>query len=151
MKIRTTLVLASLGLLLVAGGPAIERAAADHCATLVATLSGPAINGVTPSGRADWRGNLACNLGLELKVEVRDVNLPDGTILTFESCVDPNTGLFPFRHNFTLKGRAGSFQLKRADGDSVPRCDRDTGIRILNGGTTILSGVWCAPVVRRCD
>jgi hypothetical protein len=43
-------------------------------------LSGPAIDGVVPSGKAVLNQP---SLPGELKVDIRDVNLPDGTVCTF--------------------------------------------------------------------
>src|SRR5918997_5954276 len=44
-----------------------------------APLSGPAINGVTPEGRARYELEFGRR---EFEVEVRDVNLPQGTVLS---------------------------------------------------------------------
>jgi hypothetical protein len=145
---RLLLAVALVAALLTIAFPGGE-AAADHCSRLLTTLSGPAIVGVVPSGRGEWRGNDLCNLGLELRVEIANVNRPDGTVVTLATCVDPATGRL-FQRDLTLSRGAASLELRRSDGEDVPRCDRDSPVRVLQAGATILSGVWCAPTVRRC-
>ena len=66
MRLRRTSTLAVVAFSLVAASPATPEAEASHCSTLQANLSGPAIAGEAPTGRADWRGTPACT-GVELK------------------------------------------------------------------------------------
>jgi hypothetical protein len=121
----------------------IPEAAADHCSRGEGTLSGPAINGKVPSGRVRWQGNSFCQ-PLELEVEVKDVNLPDGTILSVDACArsTPSNIVGSFR----LRGGAGKLLLSKLDGDTsnddVPFCDMRFGdaIKVLQGSTVIVSG-----------
>lgn len=63
----------------------VSEVSADHCSRGQGTLSGPAINGVVPTGKVEWKGNSFCQ-PLEMKVEVSKVNLPDGTVLSVDAC-----------------------------------------------------------------
>jgi hypothetical protein len=121
----------------------IPEAAADHCSRGEGTLSGPAINGKVPSGKVRWQGNDFCQ-PLEMQVEVKDVNLPDGTILSVDACArsTPSNIVGSFR----LRGGAGKLLLSKLDGDtsndSVPFCDMRFGdaVKVLQGSTVIVSG-----------
>ena len=118
-------------------GAGASTAPASHCSTLKATLTGPPLNGVTPRGRADWKGTPACT-GIELKAEVRDVNLPDGTLATLETC-----GLSMTR---TISSREVRFELK-----TTAICTVGSPIDVRVGTTTVASGTWCNPLFARCD
>jgi hypothetical protein len=121
----------------------IPEAAADHCSRGEGTLSGPGINGKVPSGRVRWQGNSFCQ-PLELEVEVKDVNLPDGTILSVDACArsTPSNIVGSLR----LRGGAGKLLLSKLDGDTsndnVPFCDMRFGdaVKVLQGSTVIISG-----------
>jgi len=96
------------------------------------TLSGPAINGVVPTGTATVdQSRLPAN-PLTLDVQVSNVNLPDGTVL---SVVLTDCGTAPVG---TIKLNRGQGQLKT----KVPGCQvgRQSAIYVNNGSTTILSG-----------
>jgi hypothetical protein len=101
-------------------------------AHLNTTLSGPAINGVVPTGSAtiDQSGYPAKPLTLD--VQVSSVNLPDGTVL---SVVVTDCGTAPVG---TLKLSHEQGQLKT----KVPGCQvgRQSAIYVNDGSTTILSG-----------
>jgi hypothetical protein len=119
------------------------QAAADHCSRGAGTLSGAAINGRTPSGRVEWQGNAICQ-PLEFRVEVRDVNLPDGTILDVDAC--PRGVPSNVVGSISLNGGSGRLQLSKLDGDptndNVPFCDMRFGdsVKVLRGSTVIVSG-----------
>jgi hypothetical protein len=146
MKIlkRGITLVASLSLLLMwssfAGAP---DALADHCSRGEGTLSGPAISGKVPGGKVKWQGNAFCQ-PLEFQVEVNNVNLPDGTILSVDACArgTPSNVV----GSITLRGGAGKLQLSKLDGntsnDNVPFCDMRFGdaVNVLRGSTIILSG-----------
>ena len=121
----------------------IRFAAADHCSRGEGTLSGPAINGKVPSGKVRWQGNAFCQ-PLEFDVEVKDVNLPDGTILAVDACARgvPSNIV----GSISLRGGSGKLSLSKLDGnstnDNVPFCDMRFGdpVKVLRESTTILSG-----------
>jgi hypothetical protein len=121
----------------------IRYAAADHCSRGAGTLSGPAINGKVPSGKARWQGNAFCQ-PLELEVEVKDVNLPDGTVLSVDACARGTPSNIV--GSISLRGGSGQLQLSKLDGstsnDKVPFCDMRFGdpVKVLRAGTVILSG-----------
>jgi hypothetical protein len=121
----------------------VPNAAADHCSRGEGTLSGPAIGGKVPSGRARWQGNSFCQ-PLQFEVEVRDVNLPDGTVLSVDAC--PSGTASNIVGSIRLRGGAGKLFLSKLDGDAnndnVPFCDMRFGdpVKVLRGTTVILSG-----------
>jgi hypothetical protein len=141
---RSLVVLASLALFF--GWANVQNtphAAADHCSRGEGTLSGPAINGKVPSGKVRWQGNAFCQ-PLEFQVEVKDVNLPDGTVLDVDAC--PSGTVFNVVGSFTLRGGSGKLFLSKLDGDpsndNVPFCDMRFGdpVKVLRGTTVVLSG-----------
>jgi hypothetical protein len=99
---------------------------------LATTLSGPAINGVVPTGNATVDQSKLPTTPLTLDVQVSSVNLPDGTIL---SVVLTDCGTAPVG---TIKLTHQQGQLKT----KVPGCQvgRTSAIYVNNGTTTILSG-----------
>lgn len=119
------------------------QAAADHCSRGEGTLSGAAINGRTPSGRVSWQGNSFCQ-PLQMQVEVKDVNLPDGTVLPVDACArgTPSNIVGSIR----LSGGSGKLFLSKLDGDpnndNVPFCDMRFGdaVKVLRDGTVVVSG-----------
>jgi hypothetical protein len=133
-------VLALLGLL---ASDRVPVAFADHCSRGQGTLSGPAINGVAPTGKAEWQGNAFCQ-PLEFRVEVSKVNLPDGTTLAVDAC--GSAGSQNIVGTITLRGGSGKLQLSKLDGnpanDNVPFCDMRFGgtVRVLRGDTAVVSG-----------
>lgn len=118
-------------------------AAADHCSRGEGTLSGPAIDGKVPSGRVRWQGNSFCQ-PLEFEVEVKDVNLPDGTILAVDACARATPSNIV--GSFQVRGGAGKLLLSKLDGDTgndnVPFCDMRFGdaVKVLRDSTIIVSG-----------
>lgn len=144
VKSRLLVGLASFALLAVwAIFASIPEAAADHCSRGEGTLSGPAIAGEVPSGKIKWQGTAFCN-PLEFQVEVQNVNLADGSVLTVDACARSTpTNIVG---SITLRGGSGSLRLSKLDGDptndNVPFCDMRTGdaVRVLQGTTVILAG-----------
>jgi hypothetical protein len=118
-------------------------AGADHCSRGEGTLTGPALNGKVPSGKALWQGNSFCQ-PLEFQVEVKDVNLPDGTALAVDAC--PRGTTSNIVGSITLRGGAGKLRLSKLDGDptndNVPFCDMRFGdsVKVLRGSTIVVSG-----------
>src|ERR1700730_11465232 len=76
-------------------------------------LSGPAIGGKVPEGNAEFRSEAAKNRS-RIKVEVENVNLPSGTILTV---VLNGTTLGSITLGVT---GFGELELDTQDGDVVP-------------------------------
>jgi hypothetical protein len=72
-------------------------------------LTGPAIGGITPEGDAKVDQSRLPSVPPRLEVRVKNVNLPDGTVLfvglgcEYHSCVD-----YRKAGTFTLSGRQGS-------------------------------------------
>ncbi|HEY0404254.1 MAG TPA: Calx-beta domain-containing protein [Pyrinomonadaceae bacterium] len=101
-----------------------------------APLSGPAIGGITPTGRAKFElENEDSGLTRKLEIKVRDVNLPAGTV--FNVLVDGATvGQLTLR----TSGR-GEIELF---GSSVPATQAGTTVEVRQGNMPILSGVFPA-------
>ena len=102
-------------------------------------LAGAAINGKTPEGQADFRMEASRNRS-RLNVEVENVNLPAGTVLTVVITLNgtPTTvGMI------TLNAfGAGELELNSQDGDTVPVVASGDTIAVKNGAMTILTGVF---------
>jgi hypothetical protein len=141
-RIKRLLVLVPVSLALV-GLHGTPEAAADHCSRGEGTLTGPAINGKVPSGKARWQGNDFCQ-PLQFEVEVKDVNLPDGTVLDVDAC--PSGTASNVVGRITLRGGSGKLLLSKLDGDpnndNVPFCDMRFGgpVKVLRGSTVIVEG-----------
>jgi hypothetical protein len=140
---RLLVVIVSLALMEIWSHYHITEVAADHCSRGQGTLSGSAINGVLPTGRAEWLGNAFCQ-PLEMRVEVSKVNLPDGTILSVDAC---GTGGNPnIVGSIRLQGGSGKMQLSKLDGDptndNVPFCDMRFGgiVKVFRESTIVVSG-----------
>ena len=99
-------------------------AAAQNALKLEWVLSGPAIGGVTPSGKAVLNQP---SLPGQLQCEVKNVNLPDGTVLTM-SLGGYNAG--------TLTLRRGEAKMSAL----IPFQFRNGAVEILLGGTAIMTG-----------
>lgn len=87
-------------------------------------LSGPAIGGVTPSGKAVLDQP---SLPGKLRCEVKNVNLPDGTVLSV------SLGGY-IAGNLTLAQHSGKMEAQ------VPFQFRNGAVEVLLGSTAILSG-----------
>jgi hypothetical protein len=98
-------------------------------------LTGGAISGLTPSGRADYRA--AAQGRADFSVEVQDVNLPAGT--TLDVTVDGAAA-----GTITVSAapiRGGELDLNTQDGDVVPAVKAGSVVVVSNAGAAILSGV----------
>jgi hypothetical protein len=118
---RSAVLLASTIALMTLG---VWAAADQNALKLEWVLSGPAIGGIIPSGKAvldqpSLPGTLRC--------EVKNVNLPDGTILSV------SLGGY-IAGNLTLTQGAGKMEAK------IPFQFRNGAVEILQGSTAILSG-----------
>ena len=105
---------------------------------LRARLTGPAISGKTPEGQADFRSDDKGRT--RLNVEVEDVNLPAGTMLTV-SLTHGGTTASIGSIKLSALG-AGELELNSQDGDVVPAVQTGDTITVSNGGTAILVGVF---------
>ena len=123
--------LATLAVL--AAAPAL---AGDDEIIINAGLSGPAINGQTPVGKAEFRQRPGNDLRLE--VEVQDVNLPAGTVLNVFVGGQQISGVI------TLNGfRAGEVELETGRGQAVPAVTNGTPVAVRNqSGANIVTGVF---------
>lgn len=145
---RALMVVVSVALIVGWNVYTMPEAAADHCSRGEGTLSGPAINGRVPSGKVVWQGNSFCQ-PLQMQVEVNNVNLPDGTVLTVDACArgTPSNVVGSIR----LSGGGGKLMLSKLDGntsnDNVPFCDMRFGdaVKVLRSGTIIVSGCVSNP------
>jgi hypothetical protein len=140
---RLLVFLVSLALFVAWANHRMPEAAADHCSRGEGTLTGPAINGKVPSGKVRWQGNAFCQ-PLEFQVEVKDVNLADGTILDVDACARSTPSNVV--GSITLRGGSGKLLLSKLDGDpsndNVPFCDMRFGdaVKVLRGSTVIVAG-----------
>jgi len=98
-------------------------------------LTGGAINGVVPSGNARFRSRTGSS---NFSVEVEDVNLPNGTVLT----VTLNRGgaILP-AGSLTLTARFGEIDVNTKDGDVVPQAQSGDIVVVSGGGDPLLTGV----------
>ena len=134
--IRIQAVLAA-ALVLLAVSPAVR---ADHGGKdgvqetrLRARLTGPALQKVTPDGRADVRSETGRT---RLQVEVEQVNLPAGTVLTV-SIQNVQVG------TITLSATGfGELELDSQKGDTVPVVNSGDVISVSNGTAAILVGAF---------
>ena len=100
-------------------------------------LAGAAIQGKTPEGNAEFR---VCRGRTEFKVEVENVNLAAGTILTVSV---QHSGVTTSVGQITLSALGfGELDLQSQDGDTVPAVQKGDMVIVSNGGTAILSGVF---------
>ena len=101
-------------------------------------LAGGPIQGKTPEGNADFRVDTARNRS-RLNVEVENVNLPAGTVLTVT--LQRGATMTPLG---TIKLDAfgfGELELNSQDGDAVPAVQAGDMVLVAHGGT-ILAGVF---------
>lgn len=99
-------------------------------------LAGGAINGVTPSGSARFRSRGA---SANFSVEVEDVALADGTVLTV-TLMRGTTALPAGTLTLTLRG--GEIDVNTNDGDAVPQAQSGDVVVVADGaGKALLSGV----------
>ena len=93
------------------------------------TLTGPAINGVVPEGQAlADQSKFLSGASTTLTVQVKKVNLPDGTILNVSLDFSPVGTITLSRQEGTLVTSLGHFAVSFDQ------------VRVRNGATTILSG-----------
>ncbi len=97
--------------------------------TLQETLSGPAINGVVPEGQAlADESQFASGGSTILTVQVKKVNLPDGTVLGVTLDFTPIGTITLNQGEGTLTANLGHFAVSNDE------------VRVNNGATNILIG-----------
>ncbi len=127
--------IALITVVLVWTAAAVVRAApvtAGGCGTTVKeTLSGPAINGVVPEGeaRAD-ESRFLCGGDTILTVQVKKVNLPDGTVLGVTLDFQSIGTITLSRGEGTLSVNLGHFAVSNDE------------VAVYNGTTQILIGSY---------
>lgn len=109
--------------------PADGRFTSGCSQTATASLTGAPVNGQTPSGDAKATATGDCtNFTTTLTVSVKDLNLPDGTVLTVTDAFTPVGTL-------TLSSGKGSMSTNL--GHFFPAGDT---IRVVDATTTYLAG-----------
>ena len=101
--------------------------------SLFAALTGNTVNGVLPSGYAEFEVHSS---RIELEIRVRQINLPPGISL---SVLVDNAGIGFLSLENNGEGR---LQLRTDNGQTVPAVVAGSTIQIKNGGTTILAGTF---------
>ena len=101
---------------------------------LFAGLTGPTLNGVLPNGFAQYEFHSS---RVELEVRVRQINLPNGTMLT----VAVNNAV---AGQMFVSSNEGRLRLRSDNGQNVPVVTPGSTITVTNGAATILSGTFVA-------
>ena len=100
------------------------------------TLTGAAMTRQKPEGNAEFRND---NGRMRFQVEVENVNLPDGTVLTV-TVVD--AGVTTTVGMITLRGGEAELELDSQNGDMVPTVMTGDMIAVSNAGAAVLAGVF---------
>ncbi len=128
--------LACFALLATLAALAAAPAFADDSETIInAALSGAAIGGQTPSGKAVFRERSAADR--RLQVEVQDVNLAAGTVLNV-IVGGQQVG------TLTIDSlRAGRLELETGRGQAVPAVTNGTSVAVRNqSGANVVAGTF---------
>ena len=111
--------------------PTDSSLAASSGGTLKEMLSGAAIGGIVPEGQAlADESQFAAGGSTILTVQVKNVNLPDGTVLPVTLDFSPVGSITLSKREGTLRTSLGHFGVSRDQ------------VRVLNNGATILSGAF---------
>ncbi|PYR88215.1 MAG: hypothetical protein DMF84_28905 [Acidobacteria bacterium] len=109
--------------------PAWTSSSSSSGGTVKETLTGPAINGVTPRGLATAdESNFSSGGSTILTVQVRDVNLRDGTVLGVTLDFTPVGSITLAGRQGTMTANLGHFGVSRDQ------------VRVKNGDAQILIG-----------
>ena len=96
-------------------------------------------NLVSPTGTINPHGDATYEVyqggNRELEIEAEDVNLADGTILSF--FVDNN-----LVGQMSLALQKAKLKLKTEDGQNVPNVNDGSTVQVKNGSTTLVAGVF---------
>jgi hypothetical protein len=109
--------------------PTSSSLAASTGGTVKETLTGAAIGGVAPEGQAlaDQSQYLTGGSTI-LTVQIKKVNLPDGTVLSVSLDFTPVGSITVTKGEGTMRASLGHFAVSRDQ------------VRVANNGVTILSG-----------
>lgn len=117
-----------------AAAPALVQAGGSDETRLRAQLSGARIDGLTPSGHADFR---AGNGRAQLDVQVEDVKVPVGTMLDVYL---NNNKIGTIRVEALTLG--GELELNSQDGAMVPNVASGSVVVVKMGDRGIVAGVF---------
>ena len=109
------------------------RASGGSCSGTKVTeqLSGPAINGVVPEGRAEAdESQFTCGGATILTVQIKKVNLPDGTVLNVSLDYTPLGTITLAKQEGTMSTNLGHFAVSNDE------------VRVSYAGTVILIGPY---------
>jgi hypothetical protein len=113
--------------------PSPSPSGTPNAGDLFAGLSGPVLNGILPTGFAQFEIHSS---RLELEARIRQVNLPVGTQLGV--VVNGNN----IASMFLEGGGEGRLRLRTDEGQPVPQIVVGSTIAIQNGGANILTGTF---------
>lgn len=113
--------------------PSPSPSGTPNAGDLFAGLTGPTINGILPTGFAQFEIHSS---RLELEVRVSRVNLPMGTQL---GVVVDNVSVGSL---FLESGGEGRLRLRTDNGQTVPQVIVGSTIAIRNGGANIMTGTF---------
>lgn len=113
--------------------PTASPTGTPNAGDLFANLTGPTINGILPTGFAQFEIHSS---RLELEVRVRQVNLPMGTQL---GVVVDNVNVGSM---FLESGGEGRLRLRTDNGQTVPTVIVGSTIAITNSGSNIMTGTF---------
>jgi hypothetical protein len=102
-------------------------------------LAGAAITGKKPEGNADFRND---GTRTRLNVEVENVNLPDGTVLTVQVTLPGGVATTVGTINLLAANLENELEIDSQNGGVVPAIVSGTMVTVLNGATVILAGVF---------
>jgi hypothetical protein len=102
-------------------------------------LAGAAITGKKPGGNADFRND---GTRTRLNVEVENVNLPDGTVLTVQVTLPGGVATTVGTINLLAANPENELEIDSQNGGVVPAIVSGTMVTVLNGATVILAGVF---------
>jgi hypothetical protein len=102
------------------------------------TLTGASIAGHRPEGNADFRND---NSRMRLQVEVENVNLPDGTVLTV-SIIHNGVAAVAGTIMFRSSSNENELELDSQNGNMVPAVASGDMVTVSNAGQTIMAGVF---------
>jgi uncharacterized phage protein gp47/JayE len=102
------------------------------------TLAGAAIQGRKPEGNADFRNDSQGRM--RLNIEVENVNLPSGTVLTVAVV---HAGVSTMVGTITVGGTGESeLELESQNGAMVPAIVSGDMVTVSNGAAVILAGAF---------